>query len=91
MALDLSKNCVSEWFEFMKVLCICFGTYKIEILEIIFYFCIRFGTYKIEILEIIFYFSLIFFRVTASKLFQNFVYTDKLSNVNKIFFAVILY
>ena len=29
--------------------------------------------YKIE-MEIIFYFSLIFIRVTASKLFQNFVY-----------------
>ena len=28
--------------------------------------------------------------MTASKLFQNFVYTDKLGNVNKILFAVII-
>ena len=46
---------------------------------------------QIEILEIIFYFSLIFFRVTANKLFQNCVYTDKRSNVNKISFAIVLY
>ena len=38
------------------------------------YIC--FGTYKIEILEIIFYFSLLFIGLMASKLFQNFVYTD---------------
>ena len=43
------------------------------------YIC--FGTYTIEILEIIFYFSLIVIRVTASKLFQNFVYSDKMSLV----------
>ena len=56
-------------------------------------FCICFGTYsyKFEILEITFQFLLIFIRVTASKLFQYFVYSDKLTNVNKIFVTIILY
>ena len=43
MALDLCKNCVfpqclQNGWNFMKVLYVCFGTYKIEILEIIFYY-----------------------------------------------------
>ena len=49
-----------------------------RMVEILKKFCICFGTYKIDILEIILYISLIFIRVTNSKLFQNFVYTDNL-------------
>ena len=52
MSLDLCKKCVKNGWNFMNVL------YMLWYIHV----------YKIEILEIIFHFSLIFIRVTASKL-----------------------